>query len=140
MKYISLLIISLFCTPSCSTTYSGHEPHFQHEAKAPDLNVNVSYGASKSNGVATGYRILGLFYFGPSDFSYSSNQSERDSLESAAIANALAQKDGDILGAPMFKRHITNYLLWTVEEVTVSGFSGKVTGSSAGNYGNRGIR
>ena len=46
--------------------------------------------------------------------------------ESAAVNDALSKTGGHVLGFPMFRKKVTNYFLWSFEDVWVEGFSGEV--------------
>lgn len=136
MKALLAIASLIFC--SCTSTYAAYEGARDFPVAAPALDVKIDYDTEFSVGSARTTIILGFIRLGKSEYSYAAGASAAlpipipflgggDSTESAAVFDALAKTEGDILGFPIFRKKVANYFLWTVEDVWVKGFSGRVS-------------
>ena len=139
MKSLLAIIPLVFC--SCTTTTATYEGSREFPVEATQLDITVEYSAGFCNGSARTTTILGFIRLGRSEFAYGNSgmgigaalpipflsSGGGESTESAAIYDALAKTGGDVLGFPLFRKKVTNFFLWTVEDVWVKGVSGTVS-------------
>ena len=90
------------------------------------LNVSINYEATATEGRASETCILGFIRLGSSTFAYADSSSVGllggvfgggDSVESAAVADALERKGADVLGFPLFRKKVSNYFLWKTRAI-----------------------
>ena len=136
MKALLAITTLIFC--SCTSTHAAYEGIREFPVDATALEVKIDYDTEASVGSARTTIILGFIRLGKSEYSYPAGASAAlpiplpfmgggDSTENAAVFDALAKTKGDVLGFPIFRKKVANYFLWTVEDVWVKGYSGRVS-------------
>jgi hypothetical protein len=151
MKLVLLAAIP-FVLSSCFVTEAGYKGTRSFPTpEVTTLAVDIDYQKQLSKGSAWGTTILGIIRLRPESYASSGGETaatevgtaslfswlsgvsllswlggESDSIENAAVYNCLASAKADVLGYPLVRRRLSNYFLWTTEEVWVKGFPGKV--------------
>ncbi len=130
---VTLVLVSM--TGCMSLNENAVSAPYCARTKTPVFEPTVTVG-EKTTGTATGTTVLGLLWFGPTEFAdgviYNGGQfdfgfGKSAQVKSAAAYNAIKSSQADILVGPKYVVEKKDYFFFSTMKASVSGYNGKIT-------------